>query len=368
MASPPRAAFLFSAREDALAFLLPALVPLLLCPSLDAAGALGGKVPPLGFLLAVVFVDVAHVYATAYRVYMNPAELRRRPWLYSLVPLLCYALGVLLYSGGALRFWRALAYLAIFHFVRQQYGWVAMARRRDPRAGSRLVQRLDRLLDDAAIYLGTLYPLLYWHTHLPRAFSWFIDGDIAAGVPRWLLTAATPVYAAVGALWALRYVHRSLCTRSWNLGKGLVMAGTWATWYVGIVTYNSDLAFTLCNVLPHGIPYLVLIFRYRRNEQAADGRAASGQPRPGPRWLVPAALAFYLPLVAAAWLEEAVWDRLVWHEHATLFPFAALPLSDTWLLFLVPLLSLPQSTHYALDAWIWRSGRQNPDLARFVGL
>ena len=193
---------------------------------------------------------------------------------------------------------------------------------------------------------------------------------------------------AGGALWALRYVHRSLSARSWNLGKGLVMAGTWATWYVGIVTYDSDLAFTLCNVLPHGIPYLVLIFRYRRNEQAAGGQAAGGQaaggqaaggqaasapmaataPSTGPRWLVPATLAFYLPLVAAAWLEEAVWDRLVWHEHATLFPFAAIPLSDAWLLFLVPLLSLPQSTHYALDAWIWRSGRQNPDLARFVGM
>jgi hypothetical protein len=365
MANPPRATFLFSAKEDALAFFLPALVPLLLCPILDAAGVLEGKVPPLGFLLAVIFVDVAHVYATAYRVYANPAELRRRPWLYALVPLACYALGVALYAGGALRFWRALAYLAIFHFVRQQYGWVALARRRDPRAASPLVQRLDRILDDVAIYLGTLYPLLYWHTHLPRAFSWFVDGDIAAGVPRWLLTAATPIYAAVGALWALRYVHRSLCARSCNVGKGLVMAGTWATWYVGIVTYNSDLAFTLCNVLPHGIPYLVLVFRYRLNEQAATGQAATAT---APRWVLGAALAFYLPLVAAAWVEEAVWDRLVWHEHAALFPFAALPLSDAWLLFLVPLLSLPQATHYALDAWIWRSGRQNPDLQRYVGL
>ena len=47
MASLPRATFLFSARQDALAFLLPALVPLLLCPILDGAGVLAGKVPPL---------------------------------------------------------------------------------------------------------------------------------------------------------------------------------------------------------------------------------------------------------------------------------------------------------------------------------
>lgn len=367
MASAHRTTFLFSPAEDTIGFVLPVLLPVLLCPILAACGALGGPVTPLGFLLAVVLVDVAHVYATVYRVY-TARELRRRPWLYTLVPLACYALGVLLYTGGPLRFWRALAYLAIFHFVRQQYGWIALSRRRDPPPSSPLVRRLDRVLDDGAIYLGTLYPLLYWHTHLPRAFSWFIDGDLAAGVPRWLLGVATPIYAAVGALWLGRYVQRGLTTRTWNVPKAAVMLGTWATWYVGIVAYNSDLAFTLCNVLPHGIPYLVLVFRYRRNEQAAlDPTAPSPAGRAAGR-VLRAALLFYLPLLAAAWLEEAIWDRLVWHEHSVLFPFATARLTEAALLFLVPLLSLPQATHYALDAWIWRSGAQNPELARYLGL
>jgi hypothetical protein len=360
-----RATFLFSPKEDVIGFLLPALVPLALCPILDATGALSRPVTPLLFLLAVVLVDVAHVYATAYRVYADPQELRRRPLLYVLVPLACYFVGVLLYSGGALRFWRALAYLAIFHFVRQQYGWVALSRRRDPPSSSPRLRRLDRILDDVAIYLGTLYPLLYWHTHLPRAFSWFIRGDLAQGLPRWLLAIAAPIYFTVGALWLVRFVWRSSAARSWNLAKLLVMTGTWATWYVGIVAYNSDVAFTLCNVLPHGIPYLVLVFRYWRSRRAEASALVPDRAR---RAILGAALLFYLPLILGAWLEEAVWDRLVWHEHGMLFPFAPTQLTEVALLLLVPLLALPQATHYALDAWIWRSGAQNPDLPRRIGL
>ena len=56
-------------------------------------------------------------------------------------------------------------------------------------------------------------------------------------------------------------------------------------------------------------------------------------------------------------LEEGLWDGMVWREHLTLFaPFSGLPQIEdkTWLALLVPFLSLPQSTHYALDGFIWR--------------
>ena len=67
----------------------------------------------------------------------------------------CFAAGVALYACGAGVFWRAIAYLAVFHFIRQQYGWVMMYRARN---GER--DRLGRWLDGATIYLATLYPLV----------------------------------------------------------------------------------------------------------------------------------------------------------------------------------------------------------------
>ena len=47
-----------------------------------------------------------------------------------------------LYSRGELVFWRALAYLAVFHFVRQQYGWMALYRARMGEHGCAFVRLL----------------------------------------------------------------------------------------------------------------------------------------------------------------------------------------------------------------------------------
>ena len=121
---------------------------------------------------AVLLIDVAHVWSTSFRVYFDKEELRRRLGLYLLVPIAGYVVGVALYSEGELTFWRPLATVAVFHFVRQQYGWVALYRRK-------LNEPTDWTwwIDAAAVYLATVYPLAFWMTNLPRNFEWFIRND-----------------------------------------------------------------------------------------------------------------------------------------------------------------------------------------------
>lgn len=375
-----RAAWLFSPTEDLVAFAAPVLLPLFCCVAASLTGALDRPVGPLTWLGLVVFVDVAHVYATIYRVYAVPGEVQRRPWLYLGLPTLCYALGVAFYAAGPLRFWRVLAYLAVFHFVRQQYGWLRMSSRRDrdlPRPGPGYARlfgwlgaRGERWLDGAAIYAATVYPLLWWHLHLPRRFHWFVDGDFAAVLPPWLLPLGAALWAGLLLLWALRALAQAMTGGGVNLAKVLVLGGTYLTWYCGICLWDSDLAFTMTNVLAHGVPYLVVVFRYDQRRRAsvvrseAERRSSPDTPRPA-GWLAP--LAFYAPLALIAFAEEGVWDRLVWHEHGGLFPLAPVA-AGSWLPLLVPLLALPQAAHYALDAWIWRAGPQNPDLAKNLGL
>ena len=124
-------------------------------------GILNQESPEWTWVSAVLFIDVAHVWSTSFRVYFDKQELRRRFWLYVLVPVFGYALGVALYSEGDLTFWRVLAMIAVFHFIRQQYGWVALYRRKLRETGTvDLVARRrgdlsrkhlpTRVLDDAA--------------------------------------------------------------------------------------------------------------------------------------------------------------------------------------------------------------------------
>lgn len=337
------ARWIFSRRIDLLVFTGTALVALALV-ALGPWLGVGedGDSPAWTWLTGILLVDVAHVYSTAIVVYLDPIERRRRraAWM---VPLFAYAAGALLYSEGAALFWRALAYLAVVHFVRQQWGWVALYRRK---AGE--TDRRGRWLDAAAVYAATIYPLIYWHAHLPRQFHWFVPGDFAA-LPGWAAALTAPIYWAILAVYLARALPGWLRGAPVNPGKDLVVAGTWACWYVGIVALDSDYAFTVTNVFIHGVPYLALVFLVARAPTPGDHVEP---PSIGRRIALAGPPIFLATLWLAAYLEELVWDRAVWHEHGWLFG-GSLDLSALRA-YLIPLLAVPQITHYVLDAFLWR--------------
>src|SRR5207244_3143107 len=123
-----------------------------------------------------------------WRVYADSDEFRRRPGLYLAIPAAAYAAGVVAHSVSPLLFWRLLAYAAVFHFVRQQYGWVALYRRKNG-------EEDGRLLDTVTIYAASVAPLVYWHASPTRRFHWFLAGDFVTGLPPALGPAALAVSA-----------------------------------------------------------------------------------------------------------------------------------------------------------------------------
>ncbi len=348
MTAPRR--WLFSPPIDLAVFGGTAVISLLL---VLAGPRHGTASPEWTWITGVLLVDVAHVWSTAFVVYLDPAEWRRRPVLYAAVPVATFGAGVALYAwGGEAAFWRALAYLAVFHFIRQQYGWVMMYRARN---GER--DRAGRWLDGATVYAATLYPLIVWHTRLPRAFAWMKPGDFVAGLPPVIATIAGWIYAALLASYAVRAaVQRPI---SW--GKHIVVAATAACWYVGIVATDADYAFTVTNVFIHGVPYLALVYLYARaaSREPASQHGATARMIGARRGLV----VFCATLWAIAYLEELVWDRAIWHDRSWLFGGS---IEIGWLAtLLVPLLAVPQLTHYVLDGFLWRR-RANPRLGRLL--
>jgi hypothetical protein len=349
-----RAVWLWGPRIDLAVFAAPCLIGLLVL----ALAPRGAWSPDASFLVLVVGVDVAHVWATLFRTYLDPDELRARKAVYAGIPLACLAVSVALHVASPALFWRALAYLAVFHFVRQQIGWTAILR---ARAGDR--DFVDRATDEAAVYLATGVPLLHWHASLPRPFHWFVDGDFVP-VP-WLVSVLPLADAAlIVALVAfvIRQVVRARRGAPFAAGKCVVVASTAASWWAAIVASQSDLAFTALNVLPHGVPYFWLLFSYAR------ARATARPDTPAARVVALGLGAFLFTLVVLGFVEEALWDRLVWHDRPLLFGF--LPDVDASSLahVLVPLLALPQATHYALDAVLWRRKDAGPAQREALGL
>jgi len=330
--------WLFSREVDLSVFLGSALLSLVLLAVGWQLGILNEESPDWTWITAVLLIDIAHVWSTSFRVYFDGEEFKRRIWLYTLVPVFGYLVGVALYSEGELVFWRALALVAVFHFVRQQYGWVALYRRK---AGE--TSRWTWWLDAAAVYLATIYPLAFWMTSLPRNFNWFVADDFFA-LPSLVDDILFPVYVLALAAYLGKSVYLYFTEGFLNIGKDIVVATTAVCWYVGIVAFNSDYAFTVTNVIIHGVPYFALIYFYARARRAAAGKFYQ---KLSSNWLV-----FLATLWALAYVEELVWHRGVWHERNWLFG-ANWDLAD-YKVYLVPLLAIPQLTHYVLDGFIWR--------------
>ena len=339
----PAQPWLFSRNLDLAAFGGSSLLAVALTALAWKLGLLGAPLPLWAWLAVVVGVDVAHVHSTWLRTYLDPSQLKAHPIRYALIPLTAWLLGALLHTSSSQLFWRVLAYLAVFHFVRQQAGWVALYQRKEPTLSS-----FDLHLDRSAIYAATLWPLLWWHGHLPRAFAWFVEGDFAGPVAARFASVTLPLYIALLMVFAMRQFVRWKTEAFIPIGKSIVVVTTALTWQLAIVTFNSDWAFTLLNVLPHGIPYMVLVWQRSHGEGNKSG-ATGALLKAGP-------VVFGVLLILVAYGEEWLWDLGIWHDHPALFGqgwnFTRMAQA-----LIVPLLALPQATHYLLDGFIWKLGK-----------
>jgi hypothetical protein len=332
---------------DSVFILLPPFIALAAVILLPEEMRSGPAIPLAGWVILVLLIDVSHVYSTLFRTYFDRGRFSQQKTLFQVVPVVCYFAGVVLYSIDDMLFWRALAYLAVFHFIRQQYGFMRLYARYESQS------RFGRRLDAVTIYAATLYPIIYWHCSPGRNFTWFMEGDFVGVDSGPAALIATGIYAAILALYIIKESGLVYRQRKFNILRNGIIAGTVLSWYFGIVYFNGDLAFTLLNVVSHGIPYMALVWIMARKSAPQDPAKSFSRVLLRNYGIV----VFVGIMAGLAYLEEGLWDGFVWQEHGAVFPgFDRLPplRGKETLALIVPLLSLPQSVHYVLDGFIWR--------------
>lgn len=349
--------WLFSRNIDLAALYLPIWLCWLVLFNLPAE-YLQADIPLWVWVIFVLCIDVGHVWSTIFRTYLDKEEFEQHRNLLLFAPVLSFILvaGIALIS--TFWFWRLLAYLALFHFVKQQYGFLALYKMKAKDFG---VQKIFQ--DKWVLYLATLYPVVYWHFGAGLNFSWFVMDDfinlrsffdISSRFWALFFSPLNVLYWCIIIAWTVEEVFRS---DKINTGKILWMLTTAVNWYAGIVYFNSDLVFTVSNVVAHGIPYLTLIIYYQyQKENLKQNRLTSAVQ----------IAAVILPAVFfLAWLEEYFWDMLVYGDRGHFFgaiityPFELLerPLAQA---VAIAFLTLPQLTHYIIDGFIWKSNAANP--------
>lgn len=308
---------------------------------------------PLWMWVAIVLaIDVSHVWSTIFRTYLDKEERNNHRLLLSATPILAFSVLFVLAFMSTFWFWRILAYLALFHFIKQQYGFMMLYKVKAKDFASR-----KWLTDRQVIYMAMIYPVLFWHLTPDRAFSWFVDGDFFAGyrllfIPQNIWLVFHIIYTSIILTWLIIEIKRK--NKSW--GKILWVMTTALNWFIGIVYFNSDVVFTITNVVAHGIPYVILIVQYEHQKSVIREKQKKIF-----------FIAFYVVagVLLLGTIEEYFWDIFLYGEHRSFYE-SFTPYFDFFVehpaavALALALLSLPQVTHYILDGFIWKNNDQNP--------
>ncbi|MBZ4036038.1 hypothetical protein K6T82_14790 [Flavobacterium sp. 17A] len=292
------------------------------------------------WLFLIVFIDVAHVYATLFKTYFVADEFQKQKRRLILLPLFCLVTGIVLFSFGSLVFWSFLAYVAVFHFIRQQYGFMRLYARKEVKT------KVSVWIDNLAIYASTGYPMLYWFFSSKRKFNWFVENEFFKFENQLILQILFWIYIGILILYVVYTAVKSIQNQFFNIPKNSIILGTALSWYFGIVYFNDDLIFTLLNVVSHGIPYMALVYFKEIDGKSKEelGNLSFLKQYKG--------LFIYIGiLLLIAFSEEFLWELFVWNENISVTNFDF----SSWQILLVPLLTVPQFTHYLLDGFIWKT-------------
>lgn len=300
------------------------------------------------WIILVLLVDVGHVYTTLYKTYFVRSQWKTMHKQLMIIPLLTFILALLLYQLGPQIFWRVIAYIAVFHFIRQQYGLLKVYSRKD-------VQSFEQHVQKFCIYVFTIYPMIYWHCYGPFEFNWFVPTDFYFFQAPLFEQIAKIIYFATLLFYGIYTLSMAVIKKTFNLPNFLIITGTALSWYAGIIYYKSDLTFTLFNIISHGIPYFAIVWIDSKNKLKKHQTSEYS-------WYLLffkryGLVLFLLIPLGLGYIEEGFWDSFVWKEHTSLFKpfyFTSTELGEQLKQLLIPLLILPQLTHYILDGFIWK--------------
>lgn len=342
-ASQKKLPWIYSKSFDLVFFFFPSIFSILIVLTLYLFKSLPETTSNLSWLMLVVLIDVAHVWSSLFRTYLNEFSFERFKTQLIFIPLICFLVLSILYLYSSFYFWRLMAYLALFHFMRQQVGFLAIYLRNFK------PESFQRKISSFYIWLCMLVPVLDWHTR-KRQFNWFIADDF--------LFFDLNIF---NLLWISFFII-SICyifyeIKNYQHTKLLANAHiliTFLIWSVGISFLNNDFAFSLTNIIHHGVPYIGLIWisSLYKNNYSLNWMKKKKQLTKNSFLRLTLLIGV---IVIIAIIEETLWDSFLWHERENFLVFSHnIELSQIPLAFMVGLLATPQVAHYLLDGLIWK--------------
>lgn len=330
--------WVFSARADIILFLLlPFFISLLNWATLPRDWVL--------FLVYLAFyLDIFHVYLTAVPLVADPLGDRRTYFIKgfiisSVAFLLFLTFGI--YSQATGKSFQVvtgqlLNYGAIWHFYRQQYGWMRISSKKDSKT-----YNLNNSMDSSLIFVITIFPVLISHAPMLAEKTWFTGVPYAFELNDKVGLSLLILYWTTIFTYIISQIFfKKIGKINYNWPKYIVIFSTFFCWYMSFMSSLKSGGIGYI-IFIHAIPYFYLVITNIKNGFNQGFRITL-------LTLVGIALAFLFMQSARFYFPETRYKfgpflpiDLRWvPEHAQLV---------LWCLLLTPVLA-----HYLLDGFVWK--------------
>lgn len=308
----------------------------------------------------ILIVDFGHIFAQWFRIFSNPMETRKSKTRYICFCVSTYfVIGAILMAPTLEAVRSFTIYLVIWHFVKQQYGYIRIYSRTDgPK--SKVVERLEKFFIQASMF----YPVFYSHYRPElKGFYWesgYIHIPEGPGSVVNALFAASVIGA--GCFYCYHEYKRSKKNAMFNWPKNLALLGGLLGWNLAVFMSrgNSTIFFTV--VLVHDMTYIMMVWltgRRDRKLQTADSNPKEWQE--WLRWTSPLGFVWYfftlnlVGLIVICAYYQIEKGHLAYEVFFGDF-FSALPsLKDTAFSgFGTSIFFTTQVTHYVMDGYLWK--------------
>ena len=251
--------WLFSRRVDFLSFMLLPFLAVLIFSLIGFAWSFKSVLLIVGI---IGFLDFAHIYAQWYRIYTNPMEKDNIFKYIGFIVVTLFVFGFLLFYNYAQELSVFLIYLAIFHFIKQQYGIFRIYSRVDKVRSS-----CSEIVNKWFIYLSMFYPIIWWHGEKRfMTFSWrkyFLDLTSFSDI-------LNPIFLTLFISFLAMYIHleyqNTRQNKFLNIPKNLTVLVTLVGWLYGIVFQRYTDFLVVAIIFHHNVSYFLIIWFYAKRD------------------------------------------------------------------------------------------------------
>lgn len=332
-----QSSWVFSQQEDLWVFIGPLILAYSLLAIMHFTGmSIFADGPDFFYYYVALFVDGSHGITTFVRLSQKQDISKEQKIFFFLLPAIIWLLILSLIQMQFSYIEIMISYFAIYHFIKQQYGWLRITS-----VKTQSLTQTEEFLDKMMIYNVTLFPIFYW-SFIKTNFGWYGPNDIIKFYDHaWMKPVLIIIHITLSLIYLYFQVHANKHRTHTPWGKYLIIAVTWVAWVIPIVILESHIAKVLCFAIPHGLQYYYINFKV----QSQSNNKTQTSPRQS---LVPYLLRFYLAFVFIELLIMSVDKKMI--EFLSLH-YTVYQQSGSSFLALV---SVFQIWHFIADGYIWK--------------